>query len=207
MVNATYLILVLAVGLYSLAIGFRNGVTYRLASLLGFAFGAVSARLFTAEMREHFEWAAGFSQAPEFQDFTVELVCAIAVYTVVYAVFASLSIVFRRAMSVVRVGMFNRLTGAFFCLVRNLLWLSMGLNLLLCLSPKSRLLGYEQANDGNLVGAVMDMTHAILGCGGAREFAHFNQLKEAKTISCNYREGKSVILSEEFVNFSEDLII
>lgn len=181
--NAAYLIAVLVVAFYSVMVGFRRGITRQIASLLGFGFGAVCSRVLTPEFAGSFLWTSKLSQAEEFAVFTAWLFCGITIYAVVYFLFSLLSPLLKSAMSVIAVGMFNRILGAFFTLTKNLLWLSIVLNIFLCLSPESELIRYEKANDGNLVGAVMNMTHAILGCPGAEEFAHFHQLKEAKKIS------------------------
>lgn len=183
MLNALYLILVILVALWAAAKGFRTGITRQLSALLGFAFGAVTARVLYPELSHHFEWSAKLSQAPEFSDFSINLVCAVVIYSVVFALFSPLSIILKKLVSFIYVGIFNRIAGAFLSLLVNLLWLSMLLNLLLCFSSSSRLIVYEKANDGNPVAAVMALTPAILGCPGAEDFAHFNQLREAKSIS------------------------
>lgn len=185
MVNAAYLILILVVAGCSIVAGFRRGITGQLASVLGFSFGAVAARVLTPEFIVHFEWTKHLSQAPEFTEFTANLICGGLIYFVVYCLFSLLNPLFRFAMSVVEVGMFNRLIGATFALVKNLLWLSLVFNFFLFVIPQSKLLRYESANDGNLVAAVMALTPAILGCYGAEDFAHHYQLREAKKISQN----------------------
>ena len=196
MVNALYIITVLAVAIYAIASGFRQGITRQVSSVLGLAFGSVAARVFTQEYVSYFSWVNGFSQAHEFNEMSAELVCASVIYFLVYCLFYLFSFLLKRLFYVIEVGIFNRILGAFFSLMRDLLWLSIILNLLLCFSSASGLLKYEKANDGNLVAAVMAMTHAFLGCCGAEEFAHFNQLKEAKTISYNFNSPQSVIITE-----------
>lgn len=191
--NALYPALILIVAFFSVVRGFRLGITRQLASLLGFAFGAVAARVLTAEFSHSFQWAAKMGISEEFGDFTANLLCGVTVYFVVYWIFCLFTPILRAALSIIEVGMFNRLIGAFFSLVKNLLWLSIVLNLMLCFSSQSNLLQYERANDGNMVAAVMGMTHAILGCYGAEDFAHFHQLREAKTISCNFTPDSNVI--------------
>lgn len=189
MVNALYLFLIIIVTLWSVAYGFRKGVTGQLAHLLGFAFGAVGSRVLAPQFYEHFLWISNLSQAPEFREMTVDLVCAVIIYSVIFAFFSLITPLMHKLMAVVRVGMLNRIGGAFFALLKNLLWLSIAFNLLLCLSPKSRLLSYMKANDGNSIAAVMSLTPAILGCYGAEDFAHINQLKEAKLISANFQNS------------------
>lgn len=188
MSNLIYLIIVLTVAFYSLVYGFRKGITGQLSSLLGFAFGAVSARILTPDFIDWFQWTSKFCQAPEFREFTSNLVCGVVIYFVVFEICLVFTSILRKALSVFRTGMFNRLLGGVFSLFKNLLWLSIILNLFLCFSDESRLLRYETSNDGNLIAAVMAMTPAILGCYGAEDFAHFHQLREAKSISCNFND-------------------
>lgn len=194
MINIIYLSVVLIVAFMAIAAGFRKGISGQVSSLLGFAFGAVGARVLTPGFSSTFTWAGTVSQAPEFSDFTTNLVCAVIIYTVIYLLFTLLAGVLNSALSLFGKGMLNRLTGAFFSLVKNLLWLSILYNLLLCFSPASGLLMYERSNDGNPVAAVMALTPAVLGCYGAEDFAHFNQLKEAKLISCNFSAPSNVII-------------
>ncbi|MCH5228584.1 MAG: CvpA family protein [Muribaculaceae bacterium] len=193
--NALYPAIILLVALVSVTTGFRRGITMQLASVLGLAFGAVASRILTLEMSQTFQWGMHLSQAEEFTDFTSNLVWASLIYTVVFWIFHITAPILKSALSIFSIGIFNRLLGAFFSLFANLLWLSIVLNLLLCINPESGLLRYESANDGNLVAAVMEITPAVLGCNGAEDFAHFNQLKEAKSISCNFNPSGSVIIT------------
>lgn len=191
-----YLIIVLIVAFLAFAIGFRKGFTRQLASLLGFAFGVVAARVLTPALAHSFHWATFWTDEPELQHFASNLICAVVIYMGVYGLFAICSPILKGAMSVFEIGMFNRLAGAFFALVKYLLWLSIIFNLVLCFSADRSLLRYERSDDGNLVAAVMALTPALLGCYGARDLAHFNQLKEAKTISCNFNPCYDVIFVE-----------
>lgn len=205
--TAFYLILVLVVAFVAIVVGFRRGFTMQLSSLLGFAFGSVAARVLTPEFAPSFQWSHSWSPSPEFHEFTSNLVCGVSIYIAVYFLFFLLKPILCAAMSVVNIGMFNRIVGSLFSLLKNLLWLSIFFNLYLCFNPDSGLLRYESSNDGNLIAAVMDMTSAILGCNSAEDFAHYHQLKEAKTISwnsevlpsdicCNFTTEKSVITTK-----------
>ena len=116
----------------------------------------------------------------------------------VYWLFACLNVILKKALVVIEVGMFNRLLGAFFSMVKNLLWLSIFLNILICFKSESGLLRYERANDGNPVATVMEITPAILGCFGGEDFAHFHQLKEAKYISRNDLPENTEVAKDDF---------
>ena len=187
LLNIFYIAIVLLVAFVSIAIGFRRGITGQVASLLGFAFGAVIARVLSPQFSQYFLWVERFSPANEFNELAVNLICSASIYTVVYWCFAIFNNILRKIFNVFGVGMFNRLLGGFFSLVKNLLWLSIFLNILICFKSESGLLKYERANDGNPVAAVMELTPAILGCYGGKDFAHFHQLREAKYISCNFK--------------------
>lgn len=197
MANIVYSLLILAVAISSIWRGFRLGITRQIASLLGLTFGGVFARVLTPVLSPYFMWASNLSQAPEFSDFSVNMVCAVVIYSVVFALFYLLTPLVNLILSAIRVEMANRLAGTFFALLKNLLWLSIFMNLLVCFVPGSGLLRFEKANDGNLMAAVMALTPAILGCYGAEDFAHFHQLKEAKSISCNYRDRSIIFVDPE----------
>ena len=196
MLNLFYLAVVLIVAFVAIASGFRRGITRQLASLLGFAFGAVAARILTPDLMPKFQWVTGFTPDADFNDFAMNLVCSVSIYFVVYCLFSVFSGILQGALSVFNIGMFNRLLGAFFSLIKNLLWLSIIFNLLICFQPTSELLGYERADDGNLVASVMEISPAILGCYGGKDFAHFHQLKEAKAISRNFNTSSNVIITQ-----------
>lgn len=183
--NGFYSIIIILVALYSVVKGFKTGISQQMATLLGFGFGAVAARVLSPQLSIHFLWAADLSLAPEFNEFTVDLVCSISIFATVFCLFSLLSPILQKLMRVIEVGIINRICGAVFSLVKYLLWTSMALNLLLCFSEQSGLLYYERSNDGNLVGSVMDITAVFLGCYSAEDFALFHQLKDAKSISHN----------------------
>ena len=71
LLNLFYFLIVLLVAFVSIAIGFRRGLTGQTASLLGFAFGAVAARILSPQFTDYFLWVERFSPAPEFNDFSI----------------------------------------------------------------------------------------------------------------------------------------
>ena len=191
--NIVYSILIIIVALWGIFYGFWRGITGQLASLLGFAFGAVSARIFTPIFAVNYESFVAKFCNPHYVSFMANLLCACCIYFVVYWIFCIFSKLLKGAMSVFEIGMLNRIIGAFFSLICSMLWLSIAFNLLLSIYPDSGLMRYEKSDDGNMVAGVMALTPAILGCYGADDFAHINQLREAKTISCNFNSPNNVI--------------
>lgn len=202
MVNGFYLLLVLIVAFAAIIAGFRKGITRQTGSLLGLAFGAVASRIFTPVFSDSYEWVDMLTPAPEFNEYAQNLVCSVVIYAVCFLFFSFILRIINRALSVIEIGILNRLLGAFFSLVKNLLWLSIFFNLLICFGKSSRLLYYEKANDGNPVAGVMAIAPAILGCYGGEDFAHFHQLKEAKSISRNEIETKPSLYTYTGHNFN-----
>ena len=195
MADVVYPALVLIVSILGIIYGFRRGITGQISSLLGFGFGAVCARVFAPRYASSIEpWISSISE-PYFLPLVTNLLCASGLFIFVYAFFSLSSSIFRDAMSVFEIGMFNRLVGTFFSLTISLLWLSIILNICIALFPDSSLMKYEKSDDGNMVAVVMALTPSILGCYGADDFAHRVQLKHAKTISCNFKHRENVINS------------
>lgn len=195
MQNTIYLTVILFMAAFSAVIGFRRGFTGQLASLLSLAFGAVGSRILTPRFAPSFEpWVSDVLHEP-FVGFSSELFCAVCIYIFIYALFSFFTGILNGAVSVFRVGMFNRLSGSFFCIFKNLLWVSIAYTVILSLNPESGLLKYARQNDGNVISAVMELTPAILGCNGANDLAHLIQMKEAAKISCNFPRKQCVIIN------------
>lgn len=199
-----YPAIVVIVAVYAIISGYRKGITNQLASVLGFGFGVVASKILTPEFADSFSKIGSLTSSPEYVEQATQLVCAVTIYFVVFWLFSLFSGILKAALSVFEVGILNRLAGSFFSLVKNLMWVSIVLNLVLCFNGQSGLLRYERADDGNIVAATMAMSPAILGCYGAEDFSYYHQLEEAKTISCNLRSlplNSSLDEKPDFIDF------
>lgn len=183
MADILYPWLVLIVAVLGLTFGFRRGFTGQISYLLGCGFGIVCARVFTPRYTSDFEsWIKSFYDSP-FTELIANLACASCIYLFVFVFFFLTTKILRGALSIIEVGIFNRMLGAFFSLFCWLILLSIILNLTLFCNPESGLLKYEKSDDGNMVSAVMAIAPSFLGCCGADDFAHKVQLQKAATIS------------------------
>lgn len=189
-----YMILTVVVAVASIIYGFSRGITGQISYVLGFAFGAVAARVLTPVFLPYFDNPASLLSEDYYRELAATVFCAATVYVAVFLLFSLTTRIFRGALSVFDVGMFNRLVGAFFSLTAGLMFLSIAFTLLLCTNPDCGLLSYETSDDGNLAAAVMDLMPAVLGCPGADELAHLVQLKQAASISCNFNAIPNVII-------------
>ena len=189
-----YLIILIIAALWGIVVGFRKGISGQLGFLLAMGFGIVTARIFAPLYSDSFMGVATGLCEEEYAPLLANILCAAVFYAVTYAVISISNPILNSAMSVFDKGMLNRLAGAFFGLVNWLLWVSIAYNILICIVPGSSLLYYEKSDDGNLVGAVMAMTPAFLGCYGAEDMAHRVQLHDASFISRNFNKKENVIL-------------
>lgn len=102
----------------------------------------------------------------------------LAVYGVVSVCTGFFRIIFRGAP-----GLAGSLMGSVFCLVSNMLLLSVFYNIWLGMKPHSDLMKYAKADDGNIVEAAMLLSPTLLGGESVSDLAHTMQLEEAKSIS------------------------
>lgn len=197
--NAFYQLMVIAVGVAGVFLGYRRGLINQISGVLGFAFGTVCCHVFTEQgeevARALFPSVAGHLGA----DFIYSLLGSGVVYVGVFVAFSLLTRILRSAMQIFAGGMLNSLLGAAFCLVKYLLALSILFNIIVCFSPRSELMHAAMSDDGNAVELVMGLAPALLGCLSYEDLAHIVQLEDAKKISGNLRESGSVILFEETI--------
>lgn len=184
------------VAVWAIFRGYRRGLTGMVTSVLGMAFGIVCANIFADGAAELcLDLVPGGHKAPGALYLASNIGCG-AVFYIVYVLFRSITGVIRAAMSLATGGLLNSLLGTAFCLFNYLLMLSIVYNVFVGLNPDSRLMHYGKADDGNICAAVMCIAPACLGSESFAEFAHEEQLREAKKISLNHLRGENVISRE-----------
>lgn len=194
MSDAAYHIIALAVGIVALMKGYGSGFTGQVSGILGFAFGAVCCHVFSEEVEEALKWAVpGVMDIPG-HTFIYSVLAVVLIYTVVFLLFRMLTGVLRSAMQVFGLGLLDRIFGAGFCLLKYMVFLSLVYNVIVCLNPRSPLMKYANADDGNIVECVMLLAPELLGCYSFEDLAHILQLREARRISCNQDSSDSVII-------------
>lgn len=180
-----YHIIVLAVAAFSVIKGFKRGFTGQISGILGFAFGTVCAHVFEPDVEAALRAILPGVRHSAGGAFIYSVLSSVIVYSIVYTAFKMFTKVLRSAMQVFYVGMLDAILGAMFSLLKYMLLLSIVYNLLLCINPKSPLLKYASADDGNIVESVVLLAPGLLGCGSVHDLSHLIQLHEAKKISCN----------------------
>ncbi len=111
------------------------------------------------------------------------LLAAGGIFTGIYLLCLQLTAILRSAMSIFGVGILDSLFGAAYGLIKNLVFLSLLLNLVVSLYPGSSLVHDCRADDGNLTGVVMELGPEVAGSMPLSDFLHLLQLYEARRIS------------------------
>lgn len=186
---------IFAIGVAALGVvrGYRRGLTGMVTCVLGMAFGIVCSHIFIDGVTEAIEGMLPVREDYIGGHYVATNVAAGLIFGAVYFVFRLVTRVIRDAMPMEGGGLLNSLLGTAFCVYNYLLMLSIVYNVMVGWDPGSRLMHDGKADDGNIISAVMWIAPAALGSESFSEFAHEEQLHQAKKISmCNRREGWSV---------------
>lgn len=176
-------IVAVAVAVVAVVRGFRLGLVRQTASVLGLAFGVVGTRVLRPAAEELIDgFLPGIASSWD-GPFLVATLASVSLYGLLYGLFClggrPLQWLFRPFGG----GAFDAVLGSAFGLLKWLLALSLAFNLLLCVSPDSRMLDACASDDGNLFEAVALIAPALLGGEDAGELAHRRQIRDARSIS------------------------
>ncbi len=192
--DALFHIIALCIAALGVLRGYRRGLTGMVTSVLGMAFGIVCSHIFmdgaTSVIMDFLPYGARSRGAM----YLASNLGGGMVFFIVYMLFKSVTGVIRQAMENVGTGLLDSLIGAVFCLVNYMLMLSIIYNILVGLNPESALMRYGRADDGNISSVVMSLAPIALGSCSFSEFAHEEQLREAKKISLNLCKPAGVII-------------
>ncbi len=183
MFDALLHLIVLVTAVWGFYKGYRSGFTGQVASILGFAFGAVAAHAFGNSVADSLPefWPALNEMAAG--SFLASLFGYAIVFGIAYGLFALLGTLLRSLMKLFYVDVLNSAAGAIFCAFKYLFFLSLVYNVAGGLFPHSRLMKYAHADDGNLVQIVMLLGPGVMGCLDCDDLHHQIQLQDARTIS------------------------
>lgn len=178
-----YTVLVLLTAAVSAVTGFRRGMARMTPAVIGTAFGIISARLLAPGLAGVLYGAFPMVHGRPEEHFVYDTIGCAIVFFGVYFIFAAvtgfLGNVFKRDDRTI----LDNLGGSLFAILRNMLFLSIALNLLVALDAHSVLLRSARSDDGNTVLETMLLSPALLGGENVEELAHKIQLEEAKKIS------------------------
>ncbi|MDE6338630.1 MAG: CvpA family protein [Muribaculaceae bacterium] len=178
-----YQLIAIIVIIMGLMKGYRKGFFRQIHLLIGFCFGVVCARLFSAPVEDALQDMIPSLGSKAECEYVCSSISRGLVFLFVYEIFSVctsfLKLLFRSFSS----GVLDSLAGMVFTTVRYLLILSIILNWVLCVRPRGDLLRYAKSDDGNIAEEVMLISPAILGGESVEDLAHTLQLEDAKCIS------------------------
>lgn len=184
MTETVYTLAVIAAAVYGVVRGFRRGLALQISDVLGLCFGVVCVHVFAPAVIPVVAGSLPIIPDPSAEEFTVGNIAGAAIYTVVYFLLKSLTGILRSAMAVISSGgMLDSILGSAFGLLRHLMWLSIGFNLIICFDNESVLIRNTAATDGNIVRETTLLSPSAFGTVDAEDLAHSIQLREARKIS------------------------
>lgn len=196
MIYSIVLILILMMAVWN---GWRKGMVYQIASLLGLGFGIVAARIFSDSLAPHVEsWlpVAADSATPGMtpvREYMVELVSASVIFAGVYLAFRIFAGLLNSALQLLHMGAINSIVGAAFCFCKWVLLMSIALNLWMGINPKSGLLKPCTDGDGNIIELVMAVAPALLNTISPDELEHSIRVEQARSLEAsNIWPGRGV---------------
>lgn len=163
--------------------GFRKGFFRQLPLFIGFSFGVVCARLFSAPVMDAISDLIPSLNSKVECDYVCSSIARGLIFLFVYEIFSIVTGFLKMLFKKIDSGILDSICGMVFGAVRYLLILSIILNWLLCVRPRGTLLKYAKSDDGNIIEEVMLIAPAILGGESVEDLAHLLQLEDAKCIS------------------------
>lgn len=183
--GSIYHLILIVVAAVAVFVGFRKGLVRQLAGLLGIAFGVVAAHLLQDSVepliREYFPSLQGSF----LEDYAYGVLTPCLIFLAVYAIMLLLSFLLKNLLNMLSLGVLNSILGALFCIFKYMLVMSVLFNVIISIDSESSLADCCNADDGNIVGAVMSLAPAMLGTQSPDDLNHLKQKEEAKTISYN----------------------
>lgn len=178
-----YHVIVLIAAAFSAIWGFRRGFMRELPSLIGLAFGIISARLLTPALNEILYGAFPAVHGKVEQVYVYDTVSSTIIFLLVYFIFVAITGFIGRMLQSSDRSILDNIGGSIVCIFKYLFFISIAFNLLLASKKESGLLGLVKSGDGNIASEIMLLSPVLMGTEDAEELAHKIQLEEARKIS------------------------
>lgn len=163
--------------------GFRKGFSWQVPSLIGLAFGIISARLLGPAVYNIVYGAFPSVHGKVEETFVYDIISHTLVFLAIYYIFKTLTWFLSRALRSEDPTILNNIGGSLLSMFKYLMAVSIFFNLIVALDSNSELMHHVKSDDGNAVEEVMLLSPALLGGEDVMELSHKLQLEEAKKIS------------------------
>lgn len=183
--ETAYHIVIIAVALVGLWLGWRAGFSGQVPAVLGLAFGSVCAHIFGPGLRERVTGRYPDLVHMPGGEFACCFMSGALVFTAVFAVCVLLTGVLGRVASSFGGGVADSLFGALFGALKYLVFLSILLNLQACFNTGASSLRSAESDDGNVVAAVMRLAPPLMSEMGLDDYLYILQMRHARSISCS----------------------
>lgn len=178
-----YQLIVFAVTAASIIYGFRRGMARQVPSAVGTAFGIVCCHIFSHPLSKFLSQAFPMHVGHVEEEAYYGVLACSLIFAAAFLTFTFLTSFTGKALAEIYYNVADHIFGALFALFKGLLLLSVILNLILAVNPRSGLLAAGRHDDGNAVELVMIMGAGVLGFESVETTAHKVQIEDARKIS------------------------
>lgn len=178
-----YPVIVLIVLAISAVRGFRSGMARQTPSIIGAAFGIICTRLLAPGLVPAISSAFSSLQGRPESTFIYDTLSTSILFLSIFGIFVLVTSFLGKVFENEDKNILDNLGGAVFCMFKYALIVSIILNLLVAMNPRSELVRLARADDGNTVLEIMLLSPTLLGGQDVQELYHILQLDEAKKIS------------------------
>ncbi len=187
-----YPVIVLLLIAISAVWGFRRGLARQTPTVIGTAFGIICTHILTPGLNEVMQGAFTMVHGHPEEKFVYDTISSAIIFISIYLIFRTVTFFLANVFNMENSTILDNLGGALFALFKNMLILSIILNLIVALNIKSSLLRTARSSDGNTVFEVMMLSPAVLGGEDVEDLFHKVQLEEAKKISINENKNTAI---------------
>lgn len=187
-----YPVIVLLLIAISAVWGFRRGLARQTPAVIGTAFGIICTHILTPGLNEVMQGAFTMVHGHPEEKFVYDTISSAIIFISIYLIFRTVTFFLANVFNMENSTILDNLGGALFALFKNMLILSIILNLIVALNIKSSLLRTARSSDGNTVFEVMMLSPAVLGGEDVEDLFHKVQLEEAKKISMNENKNTTI---------------
>lgn len=183
MQNGVYYVIIIAVSVLGLFLGYRKGFLRQIGGVLGMAFGIVTVRMTAPDCMNYIDqWIPPYVSGFKRDFFLQTLTCGVIYLAVSYLV-QLCCWPLGKIMGAIGGGMADQICGAAFKMFKYLFILSIVYNLIVDWDPAGSFSKSSRQHDGNLVEGVIKIAPPFLGFPDGEDVSKRQQLEDAKSIS------------------------
>ncbi len=161
--------------------GYKKGVVRQLPSVLAIIVGVLAVHLVETPWEDILRRTLPFDREGPASEFVYGNFSASTIFLGIYFIIFTPCLLLSNTLRLLPVEILGKICGAALAFVKSTFWLSLFLNLWMCMRPYDKgVMHSAEAGDGNLIAAVMWVSPALFGTPDTDDLHHAFQLEQAR---------------------------